>query len=361
MQEIKISIIVPMYNAASSIERCLKSILRQSYENIEIILINDGSVDNSLEVASKLAASDSRLHIINIKNQGVSNARNIGIDTSNGDYIIFVDSDDYIDLKMIEILVDYIERYKADVVVYDPVFESVKGEYIKTVTKNIQPDVLLTRNEIVSKVLPWIYGNTLGQEQAFEIAKKKQKDLYIDCYNAPWQAVYKKDLVNDIRFNKFLNIYEDLLFNVNIYAKCQTIVYCEQAMYHYICNNSNSLATKYHDNYIEMKTLLFHLMNNNVDENLLPNSLKSDLEYRIVEDLLSILINETKGKNNRKAQIQRIKKYIDDEQIKNAISNKKSKKLTLNLILFLLKKNQICIALNIVRMRLRKENKNQEV
>ncbi|RGS75650.1 glycosyltransferase family 2 protein [Ruminococcus bromii] len=91
-----ISVIVPTYNSEKTIERCLLSILKQTYENLEVIVVNDGSSDSTETICEKMASCDSRLKVITIKNGGVSHARNIGIDNAKGDYITFVDSDDNI-------------------------------------------------------------------------------------------------------------------------------------------------------------------------------------------------------------------------------------------------------------------------
>ena len=93
----KISIIVPIYNVEKYLERCINSLINQTYKNIEIILVNDGSTDNSLIICEKYKNIDSRIILVNKENGGLSDARNVGIDNSSGNYITFIDSDDYID------------------------------------------------------------------------------------------------------------------------------------------------------------------------------------------------------------------------------------------------------------------------
>src|SRR5690606_32725285 len=96
MRKPKISIIIPIYNASAFLEKCIDSVINQSYDNLEIILINDGSTDSSLDICKKYANSDDRIKLINKENGGVSSARNMGLEVVTGDYIGFVDSDDYI-------------------------------------------------------------------------------------------------------------------------------------------------------------------------------------------------------------------------------------------------------------------------
>ena len=110
INNIKVSIILPVYNCETYLNRCLDSLLNQTFENIEIIAINDGSTDRSLEILDIYAKNDNRIKVINKKNTGVSDTRNIGLDESKGDYIVFVDSDDWIELNMIEDMSSQLEN-----------------------------------------------------------------------------------------------------------------------------------------------------------------------------------------------------------------------------------------------------------
>ena len=114
--EEKVSIIIPAYNAEKSIEKCINSIRRQTYFNIEIIIVNDGSSDNTKKCIEQIALQDERITIINQENQGVCNARNKGICIAKGEYIIFVDADDYVERDMVEILVNDIKQKKTNIV-----------------------------------------------------------------------------------------------------------------------------------------------------------------------------------------------------------------------------------------------------
>ena len=110
----KVSIIVPIYNAEKWLEKCINSIIKQLYHNIEILLVNDGSTDKSLEICQKFAKKDNRIIIIDKPNEGVSKSRNIGIEKATGEYIKFVDSDDWLEENTCEELVELIEKEKTD-------------------------------------------------------------------------------------------------------------------------------------------------------------------------------------------------------------------------------------------------------
>ena len=154
----KVSIIVPVYNNEEFLDKCLKSIINQTYKNLEIILINDGSKDNSLKIMKDYAIKDTRIIIIDKKNEGVSKARNDGIKKATGQYITFVDSDDYIDLTQIEEMYNAIKKNKVDVVRsnykvhYDKVSRVDKGDLAEISNK------ILKKRKIKEVFLKKIYA-----------------------------------------------------------------------------------------------------------------------------------------------------------------------------------------------------------
>ena len=115
----KFSVVIPVYNTESYLAECIDSLIHQPYENFEAICINDGSTDKSLQVLEDFAQKDGRIKVINQKNQGVSAARNAGIDAAVGDYIIFLDSDDFLAENCLYIFSQIIEKEKPDVIQYD--------------------------------------------------------------------------------------------------------------------------------------------------------------------------------------------------------------------------------------------------
>ena len=133
-----VSIIIPSYNIAPYIGHCLKSILVQTYKNLQIIVVNDGSTDETLAVVEKVASDDSRIVIINKPNEGVSVARNYGIEAAAGDYIMFVDGDDWIDENMVESLVDRAIQYNVDFSGAGFIFEIALSTNDSTIFSSIQ-------------------------------------------------------------------------------------------------------------------------------------------------------------------------------------------------------------------------------
>ncbi len=132
-----ISVIIPVYNTAELLRRCLDSVVNQTYRSLEIILINDGSTDNSLEICKEYALKDKRIIIIDKVNEGGGKARNAGLDIARGDYVAFVDSDDEIDLRMYEIMLSYLHKNHAETVICDYATEHLDNDYL-----NISEEVL---------------------------------------------------------------------------------------------------------------------------------------------------------------------------------------------------------------------------
>ena len=115
----KVSVIVPIYNVERYLDRCLTSIINQTYKNLEIILVNDGSTDNSREIAKGYTTLDNRVKLYDKQNGGLSDARNYGINKATGDYVLYVDSDDWLDITMINTMIEEVKKYNADVVQVD--------------------------------------------------------------------------------------------------------------------------------------------------------------------------------------------------------------------------------------------------
>ncbi len=124
-EKLKISIVIPVYNVEKYLHQCLKSVINQTYKNLEIICINDGSKDNSLNILNEYLKKDNRIIIVNQKNSGVSSARNKGIRLSTGDFISFIDSDDYLDLNVYEKCVQRIIRDNSDIIIFEKKKENI--------------------------------------------------------------------------------------------------------------------------------------------------------------------------------------------------------------------------------------------
>lgn len=218
----KVSIIVPIYNCEKYLKKCINSILNQTYKNIEVILINDGSDDSSGKICDRYAKKFTCIKVFHTVNSGVSNARNIGIKNSTGDYIQFVDSDDYIKSTMTEKLLKSALKNNSDMVIcgYKTVFKyRTKPEIVD----NINRDYKI--NDFLYKLL------------------EAQKFNY---FNSPVNKLYKANIIkaNNIIFRKDISLGEDLIFNLE-YIKCsRNFSTIKECLYIYMVSNNTYSLTK---------------------------------------------------------------------------------------------------------------------
>ena len=212
----KISVIVPVYNVEQYLERCVDSIINQTYTNLEIILVNDGSTDNSGKLCDELAKRDERIRVIHKENGGLSDARNRGIDESESDLVGFIDSDDYIDSDMYEVLLKNLNDTDADLsmcALYD--------------VYNNTPEAQVTNKET------W----KLSSEQAIKMVMEA-KILSVTAVN----KLYRKSLFTDLKF-EVGKIAEDAFIMIKLLDKCEKIVATNEKKYYYV-HRENSITTQ---------------------------------------------------------------------------------------------------------------------
>ena len=220
-----VSVIIPVYNSQQYLRKCVASVSNQTYRSLQIILVNDGSTDHSLEICEELAAEDSRIQIIDRKNGGVSSARNAGLTAAAGDFIIFVDSDDFVEPVMCSSLMNAAGRCQADLVLHGVSCFDRSG---KTVSFHIPREEKLFRLEDFSDSF----------DQLFQ-------DLLI---HPPFNKLYRRTLIRH-HFSEQLSLGEDLLFNLDYLKGCRTILTVPACFYHYRVNaNENSLSSQYREN-----------------------------------------------------------------------------------------------------------------
>lgn len=202
-----VSVIIPVYNVEECIARCIDSIINQTFKNLEIILVDDGSSDKSGKICDEYAQNDSRIKVIHKENGGVSSARNTGLDIANGEYIGFVDSDDYIDANMYECLVNSIEDSNCDIVVCG------YHEVLNDTTRDIK--ICEKETSITSR------------EGILGLIEDKTYRGYL------WNRLYKRELFDGIRFPAII-VMEDLYVNHLLFEKADKIHLLDKEFYYYI-------------------------------------------------------------------------------------------------------------------------------
>lgn len=238
----KVSIIVPVYNAEKYLGYTITSILKQTYQNIEIILVNDGSKDDSLIICQNYAAIDDRIKVLDIPNGGVSNARNCGIESSTGKYIQFVDSDDVIAENMTERLVETMYVYEADMVICGMRYMVLEGN--RPVSSN--------------DWLPQYLGKECVLSREKFVGDFSRILLYTVLLEGPCNKLYKREYFENygFRFPLDKELGEDFLLNLQYFGKLERIVFISDVLYYYLQWGKNSLTTCYRSDMFDNQTLL---------------------------------------------------------------------------------------------------------
>lgn len=222
-----ISIIVPVYNVEKYIKKCILSLKNQTYKNIEIILVNDGSPDSSGQICDEEQQLDSRIVVIHKENQGVSKARNAALDIMRGEYVTFLDGDDYVSDDYIEQLYTAIEKENADI--------SACGHY---------------RAYENGKLIP-VFSDTDNPKNTLVMSGK---DSLIDLYNgktcsaSSWGKLYKKELFENLRFPDYI-MGEDTFVVYHIFIKANVVVHIKKPLYYYVQRESS--VTNHPSNYFK--------------------------------------------------------------------------------------------------------------
>ncbi|MBU3179825.1 glycosyltransferase [Clostridium psychrophilum] len=228
MQNPLISIIVPIYKVEAYIKNCLDSILSQTYKNLEVILVDDGSPDNCGNVCEEYSRKDKRVKVIHKKNGGLSSARNAGLDIAIGEYIGFIDSDDWIENDMYESLYNALIKYNADISVCGRYI--VQGSRITTISDS-EKALIFTRREALSELV---------------------LDEYSGMKNFAWDKLYKKELFEDIRYPEG-KYFEDIFTTYKLFSKSEKIVDIKSPKYYYLLRGDSicgsNTARKRYDYY----------------------------------------------------------------------------------------------------------------
>lgn len=220
-----VSIVIPIFNVEKYIERCLSSLIKQDYTNIEIIVIDDGSLDNSAMIVDNLALFDKRIILIHEENKGVSSARNIGIDKAQGSYIMFIDGDDWVDSNYVSTFLKRIEESKAPIV--------MNTNYYADSGKEV------SSNNKINNI------STITNDTAAEYIYNGR------IFVAVWNKIYRKSFLDEytIRFNNEIWYGEGMLFNIECLQYIETVPIIDIALYHQEPNVNSAMRNFNLENY----------------------------------------------------------------------------------------------------------------
>lgn len=223
MQDL-VSIILPIYKVENYIDKCVNSVINQTYRNIEIILVDDGSPDNCPRICDEYKKVDNRIKVIHKENGGLSDARNAGMDVATGKYIAFIDPDDYVSKDYIEILYENITKNDADISICS---------FIKVNDGENDKQIEINKNIV----------HTFSRMQAFENLYNKEYALNTIV---AWNKLYKRELWNDLLYPKG-KIHEDEFVICNLIQKSNKIVYTDKVLYYYVQHKSSITGNGYNE------------------------------------------------------------------------------------------------------------------
>lgn len=304
-----VSVIIPVYNVEKYLPKCLDSVIGQTYKNLEIICVNDGSPDNSAAILESYAEKDGRIRIINQENTGLSGARNTGIEAATGDYIVFLDSDDWMDTETIETAMQYTE--KADTVMWGYVREFPDKSIEKKIFDGDRSfDEKETRN--LHRRLAGLTGE--------ELRNPENTDALVTAWGKLYMASIIKE--NNLQFvdTKIIGT-EDLLFNMHYFCFAKNCFFIDKPFNHYRKDNETSLTRSYKSKLFSQWSELYSRIRNCIDENKLGENFHKALDNRICLSMIGLGLNELCNKASHLQRVKNLKAILSSQQYVKAYPN----------------------------------------
>lgn len=323
MEKYLVSVVLPVYNVERYLNKCIESVVNQTYKNLEIILVDDGANDSSPAICEIWAKKDQRIVVVHKKNAGLGMARNSGLDIAHGSYIMFIDSDDFVEKEAINKLLGGLKG--ADTVFC--------GHYIYYDDYHIETLVIKHRGKSFE-------GNDVQKSILLEIIGALPSDpvdtmLPVSvCY-----GLYSMDIINkyDIRFSserKFIS--EDLIFNIDYLSRSKMVSFIENCLYYYRKNNESSLTTVYNKDRFKKEIILYTEICRKMELLMPQNDYLLRAQRTFLGRVRSCITRAEKQTENPMAEI---KKICNDDTVMSVVSNYPyyRNKITLRIFNFCLK------------------------
>ncbi|WP_158570769.1 glycosyltransferase family A protein [Exiguobacterium sp. AM39-5BH] len=304
-----VSLVVPVYNTSPYIRQCLGSLTQQTYPHVEIICINDGSTDDSLHILMEYI-HDPRVQVLDQTNRGCAFSRTRGLGMATGEYIMFIDSDDWLDLDAIRILVEHAERERADAVMGTYVRE-YKGRSLPK--KIFETDFLsFNADETKRHVHRRLFG-LVGEELAHP--------ENVDALNSNCFTLYHRDLVKHLTFGGApYGTFSDLYFQIEALENCRRFVYVDYPVYHYRKTDAGSMSSAYKRDLVSSRMQFFHILMRYIETHHLGEEYMRALYNRIALSMIGIGLNELTAPKSLFAQAESLKQVLRQEEYKQAYS-----------------------------------------
>ncbi len=273
-----ISIIIPVYNVSNYLRQCLDSVINQTYKNLEIILVNDGSTDDSLVICKAYEQRDSRIILVSQENQGNATARNKGIELATADYLFFMDSDDWMALDTIESVFPYIEN--VDLVCFSFIKEYDNGQVVRSLVLNGEYSADFIQRRITGPVNEELYDPS-----------------HLETLVTMWGKIYKTSIVREnnifVKNMSAIGAWEDGLFNWEYLNHANSVYILDKPFYNYRKFNPNSVTSNYKKNFLNKTIFLFDLILENLKSNNKSDEFYQAFNNRICFSVIGLGLIET--------------------------------------------------------------------
>lgn len=308
-----VSIVLPVYNVEKYLPKCLDSVVNQTYKNLEIICIDDETPDGSVDIIKKYAEKDGRIVLISQKNQGLSGARNTGIEAAKGEYIMFLDSDDWIDGETCEAAVEQIKKENAQLVLWSYTREFPDKSSPKDIFGATDKKTIVFEGEEMRSLHRRIAGLT-GKE----LSVPENADSAVTA----WGKLFRTEIIKDSGCafvdTKIIGT-EDALFNLEAFCYVEKAVFINEHFNHYRKDNETSLTRKYKPALYSQWQELYTRMGRIIKEKDLP--FEAALNNRIALSIIGIGLNEIISDSSAKEKIRKIKSVITSDRYRKAYAN----------------------------------------
>ena len=315
----KATVIVPFYNIEQKVfDKCIESILHQTLRELEILIIDDGSDDEYASICDRFTEIDDRISVIHKKNEGVSTCRNYGIEEASGDWIAFVDGDDWLESNYLEKLISVGELNKSDIVLCDCYIDyehnSVKNRFF---SDDILDSTIVGKDRFILQ---------------FWCTRIYEKNLSSTDSGAPWAKIYRREFIlrENIRFDIELRRMQDNVFNVFAYEAADKIFYFSENLYHYRKSN-NSGFTRFNPNIFLYYCRVFDYYEDYIIRNNKSENYYKALDYKIIFSMYVILKIDLANENNEcgyNSNSKKLNDILNNKYYKHALENVDKKLLS---------------------------------
>lgn len=304
--ERKISIIIPVYNVEQYMERSIQSVLQQTYQNLEVILVDDGSTDRSGEICDHFKTEDTRCIVIHKKNGGLPDARNAGMDRMTGDLVMFLDSDDWLDSGCLERCMDVMRQ--------DSEIDCVMFPYIREFKTQRKTQFILGKEAVI------LSGCDVQRRLFGPVGKEKHHPDSMNDLNSAWGKIYWTNLIHGIRFTdvKIIGPSEDCMYNMELFHFFRKVAYCPEIFYHYNKENETSITHSYNPVFDQQKHNMYQLACAIIEKQNLGEEYHAALMNRMIFDVMDKSRNIMRYKGGTRERYQMMSIMLSNQELRKA-------------------------------------------